>query len=138
MAQSTEDKKKPVSFQLRTPKNVRTTLSRLFRLRFIGTIDKEMFRDLVYAARVMVEIDKHLYETELNKRIETLEQLVRGEGGTVVDNKDLASPFAQALKKQLSSEARINADLNNEILSLKRQLAEKRAEPTDNESVGVA
>jgi len=127
MAQSTNDKKQPISFQLRTPKNVRTTLSRLFRLRYAGTIDKETCRDLVTITRAMTEIDRHLHDVELGKRIEQLEQLVRGEGGTIVDPKLIDNPYAQSLKKQLGNEQKVNMDLNNELLSVKRQLAEYRA-----------
>lgn len=131
MAQSTEDKKTPIAFQLRTPKNVRTTLSRLFRLRYAGTIDKETCRDLVAITRAMTEIDRHLHDVELSKRIDQLEQLVRGEGNTIISQKELDNPYAQDLKKQLVNESKINSELNAEILNLKRQLAENRAIPTD-------
>lgn len=135
MARSTDDKKKPVTFQLRTPKNVRTTLSRLFRLRFAGTIDAVTCRDLVAITRAMTEIDRHLHDVQLSSRIEQLEKLVKGEGGTAVDPKELDTPYARSLKQQLASESRINSDLNAEILSLKRRLAENRAAPTDDLSV---
>jgi len=132
MAQSTNDKKKPITFQLRTPKNVRTTLSRLFRLRYAGTIDKETCRDLVAITRAMTDIDRHLHDVELDKRIEQLEQLVRGEGGTVIDPKLIDNPYAQDLKKQLGNEQKVNTALNDELLTVKRQLAEYRAGNTAN------
>jgi hypothetical protein len=138
MAQSTEDKKTPVSFQLKTTKNVRTTLARIFRLRFNNVIDSTMCRDLVLVARGMLDHDKHILESDMDKRIERIEALVRGEGGTVIEQSEIDSPYAVSLKKQLVNESKINSQLNNEILNLKRRLAENRAASTDTESVGVA
>jgi hypothetical protein len=123
MAQSTEDKKKPTTFQLKTPHNVRTTLARLFRLRYAGTIDSNTCRDLVYTAKAMLEHDKHILESENAKRIEKLELLFAGEGGTVIDRTHIDNPYAADLKRQLENERKVNADLQNEIMTIKRQLA---------------
>jgi hypothetical protein len=123
---------------LDTAKTARASLCKLMRLRFNNAIDTATFRDLVYAFNVLLNHDKHILESEMSKRIEQLEQLIRGEGGTILEQKDIDNPYAQNLKKQLASESQVNAQLNNEILSLKRRLAENRAASTDTESVGVA
>ena len=127
MAQSTDDKRNPASFQLRSPSNVRKTLARLFRLRYAGTIDSGMCRDLVYIAKVMLEHDRHLLEQETSKRLDLLEQYIKGDGATNVQAADIDNPYAKDLKKKLANESKVNSELNAEILNLKRQLADTRA-----------
>jgi len=140
MANSDTEKEKPKKrrLTLHDTAAVRNSLCRLMRLRYNGQIDSALFRDLCYSFNVLLGIDKHILESDLNKRIEQLEQLVRGEGGTVIDSKEIESPYAQNLKRQLANESKINSDLNNEILNLKRQLAKSRAAPADMQSVGAA
>jgi hypothetical protein len=120
MAQSTEDKKKPASFQLKTAQNVRTTLARLFRLRYNEVIDSAKCRDLVYIARGMLEHDRYLLEAETNKRLDALEQLVKGEGNTNVLPADVDNEYSVSLRRQLAAAEGKISDLTNKLLELKR------------------
>jgi hypothetical protein len=72
--------------------------------------------------------DKHIVETDMNKKIELLESYVKGEGQTVIGGNDIDNPYAQDLKRQLVNEQRINTELQNELMNIKRQLSETRAE----------
>jgi len=130
MAETGNGKREPIKRRLSLGNSgaARNSLCKLIRQRYNNSIDSALFCDLVYAINVLLGFDKHILESELNKRIEQLEQYVRGEGGTVVDSAQLDSPYAQALKKQLQNESKVNADLNAELLSLKRRLAENRAD----------
>jgi hypothetical protein len=124
MAQSSEDKKKPAYFQLKTAQNVRTTLARLFRLRYNEVIDSAKCRDLVYIARGMLEHDKHLVEVENGKRLDAIErQLCGDKGETIIDSAQIDNPYAQSLRKQVDELVRMNDQLTGEIMSLKRERA---------------
>jgi hypothetical protein len=133
----TEKKKAPYKrLALNATKNVRKSFTKLIRERYAGKIDSSLFRDLSYGFNVLLSIDRLINEGEFNKRLELLEAMVRGESGTVIDSKSIDDPYAKNLKKKLDGETKLNAQLNNEILTLKRKLAENRAEPTDLVSVG--
>jgi hypothetical protein len=140
MANGNTGKEKPIKRRLSLNDSgaVRTSLCKLIRQRYNNSIDTALFRDLVYAINVLLGYDKHIIETDMNKRIELLENYIKGEGGTVIDGGDIDNPYAADLRKQLANEARINSELSGEILSLKRKLADNRAIPADGNSVGVA
>ena len=106
----------------------RESLCKIMRQYYNKEIDHTTFRNMVYGYSVLLGHDKHLTETDINKKIELLESYVKGEGQTVVDGRDIDNPYAQDLKRQLSNEQRINAELQNEILKIKKQLSETRAE----------
>ena len=127
-------------FTLSDAAEVRATLCKIGREYYHDEIDPVKFRNLVYYFNTLIAADKAINDAETNKRIELLESYIKGEGGTVVDNRDIDSPYAQGLKKQLVSETKVNAELNAEILSLKRQLADIRDSSrftTDSLSVGA-
>jgi len=124
--QGNEPTKKRLS--LGNSEAVRASLCKLIRQRYNNSIDTALFRDLVYAINVLLGYDKHIIETDMNKRIEQLESYIRGEGGTVIDPKEIDTPYAADLRKQLTESNRINSDLKNEILSMKRQLSAIQAE----------
>jgi len=112
-------------------KAVRASLCKLARQYHNGQIPDVKIRNLTYILNSILGADKLInIETELTSKFEQLERLVRGEGGTLVNEQDISSPYAQGLKTQLTNEERLNADLQAEILSLKRQLAGNRAEPS--------
>ena len=118
---------------------VRSSLCKLARKYLNGEISDVKIRNLTYVLNSILQADRLInVETDLTKKFEQLEQLVRGEGGTMVDPKELENPYAQNLKKQLVNEQKVNAQLNEEILKIKRQLVEIRAVPSDMESVDVA
>jgi len=108
---------------LETRKQVRASLCRLMRLRFNNAVDTGTFRDMVYSFNALLAIDKHELETEMNRRIEQLEKIIRGESGAVVDGKDIDNPYAHDLKKQLEKSNKDNEQLRSEIMELRQQIA---------------
>jgi len=123
---------------LGNPKAVRAALCKLAREYRNGSIPDSKIRNLIYNLNSILAADKFInLETELTNKYEQLEKLVNSSGcGTVIDSKELDSPYAQDLKKQLQSEQSINTELNNQLLEMKRQLASIRSTPTDSECVG--
>jgi hypothetical protein len=123
---------------LNDPKAVRASLCKLARQYLNGEIPDSKIRNLIYNLNSILGADKFInIETELNTKFEQLERMVNGEGGTVIDPKQIDNPYAQSLKKQLENEQKINEDLQADILNMKRQLAGVRAESTDSECVGT-
>ena len=109
----------PQRLALKTTKSVRQTLCRLIRLRFTDTINATIYRDLLYGINILLSLDKHLHETDLDKRIEQLEQLVKGEGKTLIGNREIDSPYAADLRRQLiTANEKIN-ELTEKLLELK-------------------
>jgi hypothetical protein len=121
---------------LSNSKAVRAALCKLARLYHNGQIPDSKIRNLTYVLNSILGADKFInVESDLNNKFEQLERIVNGQGGTVIDTKDLDSPYAKNLKRQLEGEQRINTDLQNDILALKRQLAGIQPAPTDLECV---
>jgi len=120
--EKTEGTKKRLS--LSDSKAVRAALCKLARQYHNGQIPDVKIRNLTYVLNSILGADKFInVESELSNKFEQLERLVNGQGGTVVDPKDIDTPYAKNLKKQLENEQQINTDLQNDILNLKRQLA---------------
>jgi hypothetical protein len=118
-------------------KAVRASLCKLARQYHNGQIPDVKIRNLTYILNSILGADKLInIENELTSKFEQLERLVNGDGGTVIDPKLIDNPYAQDLKKQLGNEQRINTELNNEILNLKRQLAGNNAEPIPSGGIG--
>jgi hypothetical protein len=122
MAQSMEDKKTPSSFQLKSSKNVRNTLARLFGLRYSGVIDSATCRDLVYISGKMLDYGKHLHELDLNRRIEQLESLLTGQGNTMIEPKELDSPYTTDLKKRLAEAEQSNSSNKLRLIEMEKEL----------------
>ena len=128
----TEEKGSPKKrLSLGNSKQVRAALCKLAREYHNGEIPDRKIRNMAYIYNSILGADKFInIETELTNRFEQLEKQINGSGGgTIVDPKELESPYASDLKKQLVNEQQVTAELNNEILSLKRQLAGQQAEP---------
>jgi hypothetical protein len=117
-----ENTKKRLS--LGTSKDVRNSLCKLARQYHNGQIPDSKIRNLTYVLNSILGADRHINECE---KIETLENLMRGEGETVVTGKQIDNPYAADLKRKLTNEEKINAELSAELLNLKRRLAESRA-----------
>ena len=131
----TEHAKKRMT--LTDSKAVRACLCKIAREYRNGEIPDSKIRNIIYNLNSILQADKLIsIETELTSKYEQLERLMKGEGGTVIDPKEIDNPYAQNLKKQLVSEQRINTELQNDILELKRQLAGIKTDPTDTECVG--
>jgi len=109
---------------------VRASLCKLARQYHNGQIPDVKIRNLTYILNSILGADKFInVESELTSKFEQLERLVSGQGGTVIDSKDIDSPYAQNLKKQLENERKITENLQSDILEMKRQLA---GIPTDS------
>ena len=120
--EKTEGTKKRLT--LTDSRAVRASLCKLARQYHNGQIPDVKIRNLTYILNSIVQADKFInVETELSSKFDQLERLVSGQGGTVIDTKDIDSPYAQNLKKQLENERKINEDLQADILDMKRQLA---------------
>jgi hypothetical protein len=119
-------------------KAVRACLCKLARQYHNGEIPDTKIRNLTYLLNSILQADKFIVvENELTSKFEQLEKLVNNSGtGTVIDPKELESPYAADLKRQLGSEQQINTELNNQLLELKRQLAGQRAEPNPTAGTG--
>ena len=116
---------------------VRNSLCILARQYLNNEIPDIKIRNLIYSLNSILQADRIInVETELTSKFEQLERLISGEGGTVIDAKQIENPYAQSLKKQLTNEQRINEELNNEILNIKRQLAETREEIIKGDDLG--
>jgi len=125
--EKTEGTKKRLT--LTDSRAVRASLCRLARQYHNGQIPDVKIRNLTYILNSILGADKFInVESELTSKFEQLERLVSGQGGTVIDPKDIDSPYAQNLKKQLDNERKINEDLQADILEMKRQLAGIRAD----------
>jgi hypothetical protein len=118
-------------------KAVRAALCKLARQYHNGEIPDTKIRNLTYLLNSILSADKLInVETELTNKFEQLERLMKGEGGTFIDPKEIESPYAQDLKRQLENERKITNDLQSAILDMKRQLAGITADTTDLECVG--
>jgi hypothetical protein len=121
-SEKTESTKKRLT--LTDSRAVRASLCKLARQYHNGQIPDVKIRNLTYILNSIVQADKYInVESDLTSKFEQLERLVSGQGGTVIDPKDIDSPYAQNLKKQLENERKINEDLQADILDMKRQLA---------------
>ena len=115
---------------------VRNSLCILARQYLNNEIPDVKIRNLIYNLNSILQADRLInIETELTGKYEQLERLMKGEGGTVIDPKEIDNPYAQNLKKQLTSEQRVNKELQNDILELKRHIAGIQSIPTDTECV---
>ena len=110
-------------------KSVRACLCKLARQYHNGEIPDTKIRNLTYILNSILGADKFInIENELNGKFEQLEKLVNSSGnGTMIDTKEIESPYAADLKRQLGNEQQINMELNNQLLELKRQLAGQRS-----------
>jgi len=117
-------------------RSVRAALCKLARQYLNNEIADVKIRNLIYNLNSILQADRLInIETELTSKYEQLERIMKGEGGTVIDPKQIDNPYAQNLKKQLANEQRVNMELQNDILELKRQLAGIQGEPTDYVSI---
>ena len=99
-SEKTESTKKRLT--LTDSRAVRFSLCRLARQYHNGEIPDVKIRNLTYILNSILNADKFInVETELTSKFENLERLVSGQGGTVIDPKDIDTPYAQNLKKQL-------------------------------------
>jgi hypothetical protein len=134
---SEKTKHKQKRLTLSDSRAVRSALCKLARLYHNGQIPDVKIRNLTYVLNSILAADKIInIETDLTNKFEQLERLVNGQGGTVIDPKEIDNPYAQNLKKQLENERKVTADLQSAILDMKRRLAGIQADTTDNETVG--
>ena len=119
-------------------KAVRAALCKLARQYHNGEIPDVKIRNITYILNSILGADKFInVETELTSKFEQLEKMVNGSGGvTNVTAADIENPYAKDLKRQLGNEQQINVELNNQILSLKRQLAGQQAESVQGSGIG--
>lgn len=120
--------KKPQLFQLKSPRNVRSTLTKLFRMRYNGQIEGDVIKDLINTAKVMLDHDKYARDLKLDERMETLENYIRGENGTLIDAKELNSPLIVDLKKKLAAAEKTNNELSGDLLTARQKANELEAE----------
>ncbi len=73
MAASETKQKGSPRLALNDHRAVRRTLTRLMRLRFAGSLDSELFRDLVYAANTVLQFDKLAADLRIESRLDELE-----------------------------------------------------------------
>ena len=136
----TSSEKKSIAkkrLSLGNSKQVRAALCKLARQYHNGEIADTKVRNMTYIFNSILSADKFInVETELTNKFENLERLVNGSGRTIIDNKELESPYAASLKEQLGNEQKITAELNSEILELKRQLARQRTESSPLDGQG--
>jgi hypothetical protein len=120
------EKKAPTKKRLRTLdiKAVRESLCKLAREVYNGAITESRAKTTAYILGKSIEADRIMCDIELKARIDALEKRMSGAGNTTVDQKELESPYAMSLKKELENERRQNQDMQSELLALKRQLAE--------------
>jgi hypothetical protein len=108
-------------------KAARASLCKLMRLYNNNGIDPAPFRNQVYSFNTLLAYDKQIQETELNKRIEALEQLVKGEGNTLVDSDEIDNPYAESLRKQLAEAHRKIGELTATVMQLKGRNGQEEA-----------
>ena len=131
MSTNNIEKKSPAKkrMSLGDSKAVRACLCKLARQYHNGEIPDTKIRNLTYILNSIIGADKFInIENELNGKFEQLEKLVNSSGnGTMIDVKEIESPYATDLKRQLGNEQQINMELNNQLLELKRRLADQRS-----------
>ena len=106
----------------------RASLCKLMRAYYNGAIDHATFRNTVYSFNALLGQDKHINEMDINKRLDTLERLIKGEGGTVIDSKELNNPYALDLKKKLTETEQLKRNLEDRLLEVERELKRIKAE----------
>jgi hypothetical protein len=119
-----DDTKKttPKRLNLKGIKATRASLCMLMRLYYNKGIDHTYFKNLVYSYSKLLEHDKHALEAETNKRLDALEQFIKGEQSTLIDNKEINSPYTLELKKQLQHMEKTNLELQTELLNMKKEM----------------
>jgi len=109
-------------------KSTRASLCKFMRAYYNGAIDHATFRNTVYSFNALLGQDKHINEIDVNKRIDALERLVKGEGETVIDSKELNSPYALDLKKQLKEMEIQKRNTELKLLLVETELKQIKAE----------
>jgi len=122
MAIDDNKKKTPKRLNLKEGKHTRSSLCMLMRSYYNDGLSSTKFRDLVYSYSKLLEHDKHALETETTKRLDALERLIKGEGETVIDSKELNSPYAMDLKKKLIETEQLKRNLEDRLIEVEREL----------------
>jgi hypothetical protein len=89
MADSVKEKR----LALNDYKAARHSLARIIRMRFRGELESDVYRDMVYGLHCMLGFDKLQKETELEKRLNAIEQQRSG----VLDTFDIDRKLRAAL-----------------------------------------
>ena len=121
-ADTTESNPKKQRFGLETNKAARSSLCRIMRERRNKEIDSATFRDLVYGFNTLLSHDKHRHEIELDKRIEVLEQIIKGTGKTVIDPAELSNPYTHELLQRLAETEQIKSSIEQRLLETENEL----------------
>jgi len=113
---------------LKTNKQARDSLSKIMRLYYNGGIEDTKFRNLVYAYSKLLEHDKYMFESEMSKRLDAMEQAITGTGKTTIDNKDIDNPYAADLKKRLAETEQVKSSIEQRLLETEKEMKQLKAQ----------
>jgi len=107
---------------LKNNKSARESLCKLMRAYYSNLIPSVKFRDLIYAFSKLLEYDKHAFESEMTKRLDAIEQALRGIGNTIIDPKDIDSPYAEDLKKRIAEAEQVKYNMEKKLMETECEL----------------
>ena len=100
----------------------RGSLCALMRQYHNDEIDHTKFKNMIYGYSKLLEYDKHKHETELDKRIEALEVIVKGTGKTVIDPAELSNPYTHELLQRLAETEQVKSSIEQRLLETENEL----------------
>jgi len=113
---------------LNSNKEARESLCRVTRMYYNGKICDTAYRNLVYGLSKLLEYDKYALESEMEKRLDALEQAINGAGNTAIDSKDIDNPYAESLKKRLAETEQVKSNIEQRLLEAEKEVKTLRAE----------
>jgi hypothetical protein len=117
-----KEKTKKKRLSLGDVRAARASLCKLMRQYYNKEIDHATFRNKVYSFNTLLAYDKQITENDLNKRIDLLEQVLKGTGHTTVDPAELENPYTADLKKRLAESEQVKSGIEQRLLETEKEL----------------
>ena len=109
------------------------SLARLIRSFYNNELAEGKFKALVYGMGKLLEYDKYALESEMTKRLDALEQAVKGTGNTVIAPNELDNPYTTDLKQRLAETEQVKSSIEQRLLETERELKLLRSQIGENE-----
>ena len=131
----TPSKQRKKRLGLDNNKLARASLCKLIRAYYNNELTDTKFKGLVYGMGKLLEYDKYALETEMTKRLDALEQSLKGVGNTTIDQNELDNPYTTDLKKRLAETEQIKSSIEQRLLETEKELKllRSRFETGENE-----
>jgi len=103
-------------------KLARASLARLIRSFYNNELGEGKFKALVYGMGKLLEYDKYALESEMTKRLDALEQALKGTGHTTIAPTELDNPYTTDLKQRLAETEQLKSNIEQRLLETEKEL----------------